>query len=369
MKRREIEVFSLSFLDVICCGFGAIILMVMLLTAQVVTQRAGKVEDLQKQLEEVTKDYEAAREKKLKLKRQSAAAAAAPDTDAALKQVENQIEGLSTQLNDAQRQAQSAGTEAKEREDAIKSLAKAKIALENAKRILESKPAAPQDAGSSTVEFAGQGRRQYLTGLKLDGDRTLILVDTSASMLDETIVSIVRRKNGSEASRRDAPKWRRAVASTHWLIANLKAGKQFQVYFFNTEARPAVVGTDGRWLDTNDTQARTKAVAALQAAAPDKGTSLHRAFAVARGMNPAPDSIILLTDGLPTQALSPSATNTVSGDERLKLFEGARGQLPAGVPVNTLLFPIEGDPAAAEAFWRLAIATRGSLITPARNWP
>ena len=29
-KRRSIEVFSLSFLDVICCGFGAIILLLVL---------------------------------------------------------------------------------------------------------------------------------------------------------------------------------------------------------------------------------------------------------------------------------------------------------------------------------------------------
>ena len=29
-RRRETEVFSLSFLDVICCGFGAIILLLVL---------------------------------------------------------------------------------------------------------------------------------------------------------------------------------------------------------------------------------------------------------------------------------------------------------------------------------------------------
>jgi chromosome segregation ATPase len=29
-KRRDIEIFSLSFLDVICCGFGAIILLFVL---------------------------------------------------------------------------------------------------------------------------------------------------------------------------------------------------------------------------------------------------------------------------------------------------------------------------------------------------
>jgi hypothetical protein len=30
MARRKVEVFSLSFLDVICCGFGAVILLLVL---------------------------------------------------------------------------------------------------------------------------------------------------------------------------------------------------------------------------------------------------------------------------------------------------------------------------------------------------
>jgi hypothetical protein len=34
-----------------------------------------------------------------------------------------------------------------------------------------------------------------------------------------------------------------------------------------------------------------------------------------------------------------------------------------------MLFPIEGDPAAAAAFWSLAINTKGSFITPSRDWP
>ena len=43
--------------------------------------------------------------------------------------------------------------------------------------------------------------------------------------------------------------------------------------------------------------------------------------------------------------------------------------LPAGIPVNTLLLPMEGDAYAAAAFWRLAVDTGGSFITPARDWP
>ena len=33
------------------------------------------------------------------------------------------------------------------------------------------------------------------------------------------------------------------------------------------------------------------------------------------------------------------------------------------------LFPIEGDPMAASAFWKLALATRGSFMSPAKDWP
>jgi hypothetical protein len=43
--------------------------------------------------------------------------------------------------------------------------------------------------------------------------------------------------------------------------------------------------------------------------------------------------------------------------------------LPAGVPVNTILLPMEGDAWAAAAYWRLALDTQGSFMAPARDWP
>ena len=57
------------------------------------------------------------------------------------------------------------------------------------------------------IGFDGEKKRQYLTGLKLGGQRTLILIDASASMLDETVVNVVRRKLMNDAARRRAPKW------------------------------------------------------------------------------------------------------------------------------------------------------------------
>ena len=59
IKRRNIEVFSLSFLDVISCGFGAIILLLVLsLGLEPATREhisadlSGKIEEIEKQLVE-----------------------------------------------------------------------------------------------------------------------------------------------------------------------------------------------------------------------------------------------------------------------------------------------------------------------------
>jgi hypothetical protein len=108
---------------------------------------------------------------------------------------------------------------------------------------------------------------------------------------------------------------------------------------------------------------------ALAQTAPDGGTSLFHAFAAAKAMSPPPDNIILLTDGLPTQGEEPPGRKTVSGKERLRHFDRALDELPRGVPVNVILYPMEGDPMATPAFWKLAMASRGSLMTPSSAWP
>ena len=64
-KRREFEVFTLSFLDCICCGFGAIILLLVLTDVgqPIVIERSerdlnGQIHDLQRQLFEIRGETE-----------------------------------------------------------------------------------------------------------------------------------------------------------------------------------------------------------------------------------------------------------------------------------------------------------------------
>ena len=64
-KRREFEVFTLSFLDCICCGFGAIILLLVLTDVgqPIVIERSekdlkGQIDALQRQLFELRGETE-----------------------------------------------------------------------------------------------------------------------------------------------------------------------------------------------------------------------------------------------------------------------------------------------------------------------
>jgi hypothetical protein len=224
-------------------------------------------------------------------------------------------------------------------------------------------------AGNKAYEFTGDGERQYLTGIKLGGENVLILVDSSSSMLDETIVNILRRRNMSDNLKLQSPKWQRTTAIAQWIIANLPLSSDFQVLSFNEEASP-VFGKDmNQWYEVGDRISVASAVEGVGKIIPEKGTNFHAVFEVAMTMTPLPDNIFLITDGLPTQGDGAPDSGSITGVQRLRVFRSAVKILGQGTPVNTFLLPLEGDPYAAGSFWRLAVITRGAYVTPARDWP
>lgn len=361
--KRSMEVFGLSFMDCICCGFGATVLLYMILNSgqdRRVGDALGPQRSETSRLEQEVLEGQAGLvelRNTLAQARQEAAA----------------TQGLSTRLIDVVNQSQQELATFEEtsiaRRASIEKLQADLRSLEaGAKRLSGGRPS-QEVPGDKVRAFVGDGDRQYLTGLKLGGRRILLLVDASASMLADTVVNAVRRRLLPEADRVRADKWRRAVRAADWLTTQLPRDAQFQLYVFDTQARPLVPGSTGAWLDAKDRSSLDTAIARLRSTAPQGGTSLESAFAAAASLSPPPDNILLLTDGLPTQGRTPPRERTVSGKERLKLFERAIQQLPRGVPVNTLLFPMEGDPMAAPAFWKLAMASGGSFLTPSRDWP
>jgi len=363
MKRRPVSPFSLSFLDIMFCGFGAVVLLVLILNTDTVRARNAVFADLRSEVVRIEKEVIVGREQLVTARNTLASA------DSELVTTRGEAERMIETIRQLEIEVARMEKETLASKSHINELASDLKSRDEEKNRLGAAQQEDRDSGTRVHKVVGTGDRQYLTGLKMGGKRVLILVDVSASMLDETIVNVVRRRNMDTNSKRSAPKWRRALKTADWLVSNLPSAASFQLYIFNTRASAAVSGTEGTWLQASSRSNVDAAVSALHQAVPGEGTSLYHALAVAGKLSPRPDNILLLTDGLPTQGEKKSSKNTISGDERLKLFHQATGVLPRAVPINTILFPMEGDPMAAVSFWKLAIETGGSFLTPTRDWP
>jgi hypothetical protein len=363
MRRRPVTAFSLSFLDIMFCGFGAVVLLVLILNHDTVRARTETFSDLRSEVVRLEKEVLLG-DKQLATARNSLQA-----NDEELVITEGKAERVIRDIRELEVEIARMEQQTLANRQHVRQLTADLKNLDEEKKRLGTVAADKQDEGDKVRRVVGEGDRQYLTGLKVGGKRILILVDSSASMLGETIINVIRRRHMDVPHKRSAPKWQRTLSTVDWLIANLPGDARFQLYTFNTRARAALSGSDGKWLTAANSDEVETAVSTLHKTIPAGGTSLYHAFEVAKDFSPRPDNILLITDGLPTQGRSKPKGTTVSSDERLEHFEKASRSLPKGVPVNTILMPMEGDAWAAAAYWRLAIDTRGSFLTPARDWP
>ncbi len=354
-KRRGIELFSMSFLDAMSCGLGAVILIFMIINHASEVRAVDSSRDVASKLSLLEQEV---------LEKRSALSALA----SALQETEEQIEAAlreAASLEEIIDQEDDSDQEVRTREKNIQALKEELKAIEKQVNTLREK----QGDGDATRAFAGEGRRQYLTGLTVDGERVLILVDASASMLGDTILEVIRRRNMSDTRKLASAKWQRAVGAVDWLTTQIAADAKFQLYSFNTKVVPAIEGSEGRWLGTDNGRRLTEAVQSLRRQVPENGTSLELAFQALAKLKPAPDNVFLITDGLPTQDVSASQTGGVSARERLRLFSTAVSRLPKDVPINVILLPMEGDPLAASTYWQLARSSGGVYMSPSEDWP
>ena len=363
MARRKVSPFSLSFLDIMFCGFGAVVLLVLVLNHDTVKSREQIFTDLRAEAVRLEIEVLLGDEDLVEARNSLQA------TERELVLMQGESERVINTTREMQLEIARMEKETLANREHVNQLTTDLQSLEKVQKRLGAAEAADRDAGEEVREFKGEGDRQYLTGLKMGGKRILILVDASASMLDETIVNVIRRRNMDAATRIKAPKWQRTLLTTDWLVGNLPSTAQFQLYSFNTTARATLPGSDGKWLKTSTRADVDGAVSGLHQVAPSGGTSLYHAFSVAQSLVPQPDNILLITDGLPTQGRSKPVSTTVSADKRLDHFEKAAKVLDGKIPVNTILLPMEGDAWAAAAFWQLAINSQGSFMTPSRDWP
>jgi hypothetical protein len=363
MKNRRLSVFSLSFLDCICCGLGAVILLFVIVNAkgaayrdEVTSDLRGEVSRMEREVLDGKKDLIEARNTLEKILEELA------KTEGLSRRITELIREKKVELAYFENETLASKAHINKLKADLKS-------LEADVRRLEAGSKADDEYGSKLRRFPGVGDRQYLTDLKMGGDRIFMLVDGSASMLADTIVQIIRRRHLKDVEKLKSEKWQQAVATVDWLVAHLPLTSRFQVYTFNESPSPLIEGTRGTWLDAGNVDRLNETVDRLRKVIPQKGTSLVNAVKALTEMKPLPDNIFLLTDSLPTMGARKPLSKRVSGKKRLKLFKEAVRKLPGGVPVNVIMYPMEGDPLAASVFWRLAAETNGSFFCPSRDWP
>jgi beta-lactamase regulating signal transducer with metallopeptidase domain len=219
-------------------------------------------------------------------------------------------------------------------------------------------PAPPAGTARTAAE------REDLTGMSA-GARVVILVDVSASMLTKTLQGVEAQRNAGSAQLGTNAKWRQLTNTVEGLTARISPSAQFQAIAYNGTARSLVAGRDGQWLAA-DRGTVDQAIRTLtNETTPAGPKNLGVAFAAAAALQPPPDTVYVVTDGLPD--VGPSGQEADSQDARVQLFQDAAARAPARVPVNVILLPLEGEEIAAPAYWTLALKTGGALLAPAED--
>lgn len=352
---RRPEGFNLAFLDIMACGLGAVVLILVLLKNQ---------EGNSSQIEQ------------------------SPEID--ITALQQEIAELTTQVNQLQEKIDSKNgqnAEASEKTAAlivklqiVKTQAKVKAnelvilrkTLDVAYKGLNSKLA---ELRNSSREVKEQRAQEFLIGLEIKGERIVILVDSSSSMLAETLIDITLYKARGVTDRKMAEKWIRTKRAAKWLLANVPASSEFRIFQFSENIKEITSG----WSKIN-TSSVVDAQSLIELIDPVGGTNLEDAISTVSKLDPS--SVYVITDGLPTigkraQKILPSGgcggltgRNSISGECRASLFTDVE-TLSASYDgtISVILLPLEGDPAAAPLFTRWTLAHGGTLLSPSKGWP
>ena len=228
-SRRRFNVFSLAFLDVMSCGFGAVVLIFLVINHRVDDDAKEVDRDMLAESRKLDFLITAGQDNLAELRER---------LEGALKRVADARRQLLATTEDAERRKKDADDLQARTIAQRESVEELKTDVETREREVKRLQAAEEaSAGARARQVKGEGDRQYLTGLYVGGRHILIALDASASMLDSTIVQVLRRRNMPEERQLRAPKWQRAQRTVEWLAAQMPLDGNFQIAVFNAEAR------------------------------------------------------------------------------------------------------------------------------------
>lgn len=351
-KRRE-EGFNLAFLDVMACGLGAVILILILVKFSANTDIP--VEELERLQQELAASQQQATELEQSLQEEADSialqAARLEDIEARIQQLLIEQESVSQAL-----------------QDEIAVIADLEDAIAAAGPLVADDPLA----------IEGAGEESYLIGLKVQGERIGILLDMSASMTEEALIEVIKRKVGNDQVKQAGPKWQRTLRILNWLLARLPKNTELSVVAYNDTSKVLAAS-----IDPEQNNALSDIVTQASQLVPTQGTNLQQGLIKIAQTMPNMTDLYVITDGLPTYVEPNTGFNesracrpikgkqaTITGDCRVSVFgHSMRANPLPGVRTNVILLPLEGDPAGPAFYWSWVDSTRGTFIAPAGTWP
>ena len=333
-KRREAQSSALSFMDCICCGFGAVLLLFILTAKAQITDSQEKAVQSVNAAETLEAAIRETKAKKLALAEEIKALDPQPDTKAT---------SVAALAAEQERLAK-----------AVEDQAKALAALENKTEPTE-QPAALDRPSAD---------KSYLSGLRLRGPRAVILLESSGSMLAEdakTAIQIIQQGTGAKSK-----KWLRSKAAVRAVLAAIPKGNQVAIFAMAEETKAISGSTENPYIDPYDNEALLSFLGRLGQLKASGGADLSKGLQAVSQLKQRASSLLLIGDGLPT-APAPRSGSLTEAD-RVKLFNRAMANR-LNYPFNAILFPFSGDPAAAGLFWQLSGRTKGITLIPDNDWP
>ena len=291
-NRRKVNPLSLAFLDVMFCGFGAVILIFLILDHSSTISPEETNRELMAEINLLREEVEEGELGLVRIRNTLS------DVDFEVVEAQGLARQIMEQIDTFLQELAALENSSMATEEDVAKLRSDIEALEQ--EVLRLQASAFEQEGNSVRQFLGDGNRQYLSGLFLGGQRILVLIDSSASMLDSTIVNIIRTRNMGDERKRSAPKWQRVVNTVDWVSTQLPITSQYQIWNFNTETESVIPGTEGFWLEVADRDQLSEAIENVKELVPNNGTNLAQVFRAVANMSPRPDNIFLITDGLPT---------------------------------------------------------------------
>ena len=177
-EKREFNPISLSFLDVMSCGFGAVVLIFLILDHSISVRTDNISPDLTAEINLLNEEINEGEANKVRIRNTIS------DVDFQMVQAQGLARSIQEEIDNFLEELAQLENSTLAQEDSVEKL---KSEIKTLEEELERLRAAEDSfTGNFIRPYVGDGNRQYLTGLILGGSRILVLVDVSASMLDNT---------------------------------------------------------------------------------------------------------------------------------------------------------------------------------------